>query len=108
MVWKQIYEKNGTDLHFYFVLTECQNALGKTPLLQGVFYVFHKGNVCSSVRNHMFLLLKTYGSGSGDVKNKTGISRKTGLRFPNSFPNFEMPFLFRIFKNQIYLTIRYV
>ena len=75
--------------------------MGKTPLLQGIFYVFHKGNVCSSVRNHMFLLLKTYGSGSGDVKNKTGISRKTGLRFSNSFPNFEMPFLFRIFKNQI-------
>lgn len=82
-----------------FILTECQDDLGKTPLLQGVFYVSRKRTVCSSVRNHMFLLLKTYGSGSGDVKNKTGISRKTGLRFSNSFPNFEMPFLFRIFKS---------
>ena len=45
---------------------------------------------------------------AGRRKNKTNISRKTELRFSNSFPNFEMPFLFRIFKNQIYLTIRYV
>ena len=82
-----------------FILTECQDDLGKTLLLQGVFYVSRKRIVCSSVRNHMFLLLKTYGSGSGDVKNKTGISRKTGLRFSNSFPNFAKPFLFRIFKN---------
>lgn len=82
-----------------FILTECQDDLGKTLLLQGIFYVSRKRTVCSSVRNHTFLLLKTYGSGSGDVKNKTGISRKTGLRFSNPFPNFEMPFLFRIFKN---------
>ena len=45
----------------------------------------------------MFLLLKTYGSESGDVKNKTGISRKTELRFSNPFHNFEKPFLFCIF-----------
>jgi len=44
----------------------------------------------------------------GKRKNKTNISRKTELRFSNPFHNFEMPFLFRIFKNQIYLTIRYV
>lgn len=35
----------------------------------------------------------------GKRKNKTGISRKTELRFSNPFHNFEMPFLFRIFKN---------
>jgi len=46
--------------------------------------------------------------GVGKRKNKTNISRKTELRFSNPFHNFEMPFLFRIFKNQIYLTIRYV
>lgn len=91
-----------------FILTECQDDLGKTLLLQGIFYVFHKGNVCSSVRNYTFLLLKTYGSGLGNIKNKTNISRKTELRFSNSFPSFAKPFLFRIFKNQIYLTIRYV
>lgn len=91
-----------------FILTECQDDLGKTPLLQGVFYVFRGRNVCSSVRTQTFLPWKTYFSGLGNVKNKTNISRKTELRFSNPFHNFEMPFLFRIFKNQIYLTIRYV
>ena len=43
----------------------------KTPLLQGVFYVSRKRTVCSS--------------------------QKTGLRFPNSFPSFEKPFLFCTF-----------
>lgn len=37
--------------------------------------------------------------GVGKRKNKTNISRKTELRFSNPFHNFEMPFLFRIFKN---------
>ena len=90
-----------------FILTECQDDLGKTPLLQGVFYVSRKRTVCSSVRNQTFLPWKTYFSGLGNVKNKTNISRKTELRFSNFFPSFAKPFLFRIFKKQIYLTIRY-
>lgn len=33
----------------------------------------------------------------GRRNNKIGISQKTGLRFPNSFPSFEKPFLFCTF-----------
>ena len=44
----------------------------------------------------------------GKRKNKTNISRKTELRFSNPFHNFEQPFLFRIFQDEIYLTVRCV
>lgn len=62
--------------------------------------------LCFPQRKRMFFGAEPYVSALENIrfrvgrrKNKTGISRKTGLRFSNSFPNFEKPFLFRIFKN---------
>ena len=62
--------------------------------------------LCFPQRKRMFFGAELYVSALenirfriGKLKNKTGMSRKTGLRFSNPFHNFEMPFLFRIFKN---------
>jgi hypothetical protein len=68
------------------------NALGKTPLLQGIFYVFHKGNVCSSVRNYTFLPWKTYGSGSGNEKIKPVFPGKQDFVFLIPFPTLKCRF----------------
>lgn len=44
-----------------------ENALKKCGILQGVFYVSYKENVCFSAGKRTFLPLETYVSGKGDV-----------------------------------------
>lgn len=75
-----------------FILTECQDDLGKTLLLYGVFYVSRKRTVCSSVRTQTFLPWKTYGSGPGDVKIKLIFPGKRSFVFLIPFPTLKCRF----------------
>lgn len=60
----------------------------------------------------MFPCRKTYVSASGNIRfreerrtHQTYVPGKTKRRLANFFHSFEKPFLFRIFQDEIYLTV---
>ena len=109
MVYKYQFPQKHTFYNFYFFMVQISGKrFEEVRNSSRRFLCFPQGK-------RMFPCRRTYVSASGNIRfreerrtHQTYVPGKTKRRLANFFHSFEKPFLFRIFQDKIYLTVRCV